>query len=80
MSQASNTAAIDALKFFLSKYSPGTIDDADVFFTTDQISQAIKEHTGVQLNALMIHGIMSQMNFHYEVYKGLNFTWLLKKK
>jgi hypothetical protein len=80
MSTTTNAPAVDALKFFLSKYSPGTKDDASDFFTTDQISQAIKEHTGLQLNSLLIHGVMTEMNFEYEVYNELDFTWLLKKK
>jgi hypothetical protein len=37
--QQRHQAAIDALQFFVSKYSPATINDAHTFYTTAEISQ-----------------------------------------
>jgi DNA-binding transcriptional regulator YhcF (GntR family) len=72
-------ASIAALNFFVSKYSPATMQDADTFFTTSEISQAIAAHTGAGLENAEIHELMTNMNYSYEVLNGLEFNWLLKK-
>ena len=72
--------AIAALTTFISKYEPATIETADTFFTTNEISDAIAEHTGKVLFAEEIYQVMSQMQFQYEPLNGLEFFWLLRKE
>lgn len=72
--------AIAALTSFVSKYEPATIETADTFFTTNEISAAIEAHTGKRLGAQEIYQVMSQMQYTYEAVNGLEFNWLLRKE
>ncbi len=73
-------AAMLALEFIVSKYAPATILDADTFFTTPEISQAIAQHTGTTLSAAEIYEMMINMQYTYEALNGLELNWLLKKE
>ena len=73
-------AAMSALTFFVSKYSPAIrMEEADTFFTSTEISQAIAEHTGFTLSTTDIYELMTNMGYSSEVLNSLEFNWLLKK-
>lgn len=72
--------AIAALTAFASKYEPATIETADTYFTTSEISQAIADHTGRSLESVEIYQVMSQMHYTYEALNGLEFYWLLRRE
>lgn len=77
--QASDPA-LESLDFLLDKYDPATKEAADTFFTTGMISEAVKDHAGCVISGETIYLRMTQKEFKYEVYKDLQYKWLLKKK
>jgi hypothetical protein len=72
--------ALDALTKVISKYSPATKEDADTYFTTAEISNAVCGHTGTRLEATEIFELMNQLHYTYETTESLEFNWLLKKE
>jgi hypothetical protein len=72
--------ALDALTKVRSKYSPATKEDADTYFTTAEISNAVVAHTGTRLENTEIFDLMNQLKYTYETTKSLEFNWLLKKE
>ena len=74
-----NQYAIDALTAFVSKYEPATFGEADVFFSTGEISDSIFELTGQSMTTSEVYKLMTDMNYSYQPMNGLNFSWMLKK-
>jgi len=73
-------AALNALTFFISKYSPATKETADTFFTTAEIAKAIAQHTGVVLDNAEVYELLLNMKYTYEEKDSLEFFWLLRKE
>lgn len=74
-----NQLALDALRSFVEQYSPATRHEANTFFTTREIVNAIEDHTGFQLSNKEVFELMQRMEFKYEAFGGMDFNWLLKK-
>jgi hypothetical protein len=72
--------AREALEFFILKYSPADNDTADTFFTSEEITRAVAEHTGVTLNRTGLYETMLNMGYKFDARNGLDFYWLLKKE
>lgn len=70
--------ALDALNFFVSRFSPATKEDAVHFFSTIEIGKAIAEHTGCMLESSEIYTMLNQMGYSYYTTNNLEFTWLMK--
>lgn len=78
--KSENQDGLDTLNYFISNYSPATINDADTFFTTSEIIDAVAQHVGKFLQPFEIYEMMSQMQYTYEALNGLEFRWLLRKE
>jgi DUF2075 family protein len=74
--------AIEALNLLFQKFSPGTAENADEFYSTTQISKAITEHTGLSLTHEAIAIELQKQGFTYDLYNhdGMQFCWLMKRK
>lgn len=76
-----HNASMDVLVKFAEKYCPAkSIETSDEIFTSKEISKAIYELSGVQLDLAEIFETMQNMGYKYEAKDGLEYFWLLKKE
>lgn len=69
------------LHILLGKYVPAKdAQDADSFMSTEEISEAIRNHTGEHIDFKKIVEELKKIGYCYGVHGELCLMWLLKKR
>lgn len=69
---------MDALSAFCTLYDPAIEESTSDYFTTREIQSIIFNHTGIHMELMEIHQLLSEMKYSYKL-DDHEFRWMVKK-
>lgn len=69
---------LEALNCFIDKYAPATLSTVTDYFSSKEIQNLIKKHTGSEIDLSELNEMLTDMNYQYVLQDG-EFEWMVER-